>query len=110
MRKTEVLWHLLDCVQAASRVISLDARPQLAPKVRLRVDRVSGQTLLLYPEKGLALNPTAAEICGLCTSELAVREMIETLAARQARTALADEVHAFLQELAERNLLRGVEP
>jgi coenzyme PQQ biosynthesis protein PqqD len=92
-------------------VISLDARPRLAPKVRLRVDRVSGQTLLLYPEKGLALNPTAAEICGLCTGELAVREMIETLAARHgANDALAGEVQAFLQDLAERNLLRGLEP
>ena len=92
-------------------MISLDARPKLAPKVRLRVDRVSGQTLLLYPEKGLALNPTAAEICGLCTGELAVREMIETLAARHPRNDdLASEVHAFLQELVDRNLLRGVEP
>ena len=92
-------------------MISLDARPKLAPKVRLRLDRKSGRTLLLYPEKGLALNPTAAEICGLCTGELAVREMIETLAARHGRSdALADEVHAFLQELVDRNLLRGVEP
>ena len=92
-------------------MISLDARPRLAPKVRLRVDRKSGQTLLLYPEKGLALNPTAAEICGLCTGELAVREMIETLAARHgAHDALAGEVQEFLQDLAERNLLRGLEP
>ena len=92
-------------------MISLDARPRLAPKVRLRVDRVSGQTLLLYPEKGLALNPTAAEICGLCTGELAVRDMIEKLAARHgANDALAGEVQAFLQDLAERNLLRGLEP
>ena len=92
-------------------MIPLDARPRLAPKVRLRVDRVSGQTLLLYPEKGLALNPTAAELCGLCTGELAVREMIETLAARHGPSdALAGEVQAFLQDLAERNLLRGLEP
>ena len=92
-------------------MIPLDARPRLAPKVRLRVDRKSGQTLLLYPEKGLALSPTAAEICGLCTGELAVREMIETLAARHgASEALAAEVRAFLEQLAERNLLRGLEP
>ena len=92
-------------------MISLDARPRLAPKVRLRVDRKSGETLLLYPEKGLALNPTAAEICRLCNGELAVREMIETLAARHgASEALAGEVRAFLDQLAERNLLRGLEP
>ena len=37
--------------------------------------------------------------------------MIETLAARHpGNDALANEVHAFLQELVDRNLLRGVEP
>jgi coenzyme PQQ biosynthesis protein PqqD len=92
-------------------VISLDARPRLAPKVRLRVDRKSGQTLLLYPEKGLALNPTAAEICGLCTGELAVSEIVATLADRHGKSdAIAGEVQAFLQELRDRNLLRGLEP
>jgi len=92
-------------------VIPLDARPRLAPKVRLRVDRKSGRTLLLYPEKGLALNPTAAEICGLCTGELAVSEIVATLAERHgASEAIAAEVQAFLQELRDRNLLRGLEP
>ena len=92
-------------------MIPLDARPRLAPKVRLRVDRKSGQTLLLYPEKGLALNPTAAEICGLCTGEHAVGEIVATLAARHgASETIAGEVQAFLQELRERNLLRGLEP
>jgi len=92
-------------------VIPLDARPRLAPKVRLRVDRKSGETLLLYPEKGLALNATAAAICDLCDGKLSVAEMIETLAARHgASDALADEVRAFLEQLAERNLLRGLEP
>ena len=92
-------------------MIPLDARPRLAPKVRLRVDRKSGQTLLLYPEKGLALNPTAAEICGLCDGERAVREIVATLAARHgASEAIAGEVQAFLQELRDRNLLRGLEP
>lgn len=92
-------------------MIPLDARPRLAPKVRLRVDRKSGRTLLLYPEKGLALNPTAAEICALCTGEIAVREMIERLAARHGGSdAIEREVRGFLEDLAERNLLRGIEP
>jgi coenzyme PQQ biosynthesis protein PqqD len=92
-------------------VIPLDARPRLAPKVRLRVDRKSGETLLLYPEKGLALNATAAAICELCDGKLSVAELIEALAARHgASEALADEVQAFLEQLAERNLLRGHEP
>ena len=92
-------------------MISLDARPKLAAKARLRVDAKSGQTLLLYPEKGLALSPTAAEICGLCTGQLAVREMIAQLAARHGASAdIAGEVQSFLEELRDRNLLRGLEP
>jgi coenzyme PQQ biosynthesis protein PqqD len=93
--------------------IDLAGRPKLAPKARLREDRVTGGTLLLYPEKGLALNPTAAEIVRLCTGELTVAQIIESLVARygsEKREALAAEVQAFLQSLADRNLLRGVEP
>ncbi|MFI5315226.1 MAG: pyrroloquinoline quinone biosynthesis peptide chaperone PqqD [Myxococcota bacterium] len=92
-------------------MIALDARPRLAPKARLRVDEISGKTLLLYPERGLALNETGAEILGLCTGERQVSEIIAALAARHgSHEALADEVRAFLQKLADRNLLRGIEP
>ena len=92
-------------------MISLDARPRLAPKARLRVDKLSERTLILYPERGLALNESAAEILGLCTGERKVSEIIETLAERHGASAgLADEVCAFLQQLADRNLLRGIAP
>jgi coenzyme PQQ biosynthesis protein PqqD len=91
-------------------VIALDARPRLAPKARVRVDEQTGETLLLYPERGLALNATGAEILGLCTGERSVRDIIEALAARHgSHSALADDVLAFLQRLADRNLLRGLE-
>jgi hypothetical protein len=46
--------------------ISVDCRPQLARKTRLRTDPISGETLLLYPEHGLVLNPSAAAILRLC--------------------------------------------
>jgi coenzyme PQQ biosynthesis protein PqqD len=88
------------------------ARPRLAPKARLRHDRVTGGSLLLYPEKGLALNETAAEIVRLCTGELTVAEITDRLAAKygaEKRDALAAEVETFLQSLADRNLLRGVD-
>jgi len=92
-------------------VIALDARPKLAPKARLRVDSITGKTLVVYPERGLALNDTGAEILGLCNGELRVSEIIDALATRHgANAALADEVREFLQELADRNLLRGIEP
>ena len=91
-------------------MIGLDARPRLAAKARLRLDKVSGKMLLLYPERGLALNETGAEILGLCDGELRVCEIIETLAARHGpQETLAEEVRGFLQDLADRNLLRGIE-
>jgi pyrroloquinoline quinone biosynthesis protein D len=92
-------------------VISLDARPKLAPKARLRLDKLTGRSLLVYPERGLALNDTGAEILALCTGERAVREIIALLVERHgANESLASEVRAFLDSLAERNLLRGLEP
>jgi pyrroloquinoline quinone biosynthesis protein D len=45
---------------------SADSRPQLARKARLRTDRLTGETLLLYPEHGLVLNASAAAILRLC--------------------------------------------
>ena len=46
--------------------LSADSRPRLARKARLRTDRLTGDTLLLYPEHGLVLNPSAAAIVRLC--------------------------------------------
>ena len=88
------------------------SRPRLAGKARLRRDRVTGKLLLLYPERGLALNDTAAEILELCTGELSVEEIIERLVGKygvEKRAALAEEVRGFLRSLADRNLLRGTE-
>jgi pyrroloquinoline quinone biosynthesis protein D len=94
-------------------VIDAGARPRLAPKARLREDRVTGRKLLLYPERGLALNETAVAIIELCTGEVTVAEIVDQLTARYGadkRAQLDAEVHAFLQSLADRNLLRGLEP
>jgi coenzyme PQQ biosynthesis protein PqqD len=95
-----------------SSKVDLTARPRLAPKARLRDDRVTGGSLLLYPEKGLALNETAAEIVRLCTGELTVGDIIDRLAVKygsEKRELLALEVETFLQRLADRNLLRGTD-
>ena len=40
--------------------ITSESRPMLAAKARLRWDRQTSRYLLLYPERGLVLNPTAA--------------------------------------------------
>jgi coenzyme PQQ biosynthesis protein PqqD len=91
-------------------MIAPDARPRLAPKVRLRFDAKSERFMLLYPERGMALNPTAADIVQLCTGELTVAEIVARLAekyAPQSPATIEREVLAFLASLADRGLLRS---
>jgi len=91
-------------------VISTESRPRLASKARLRFDRKGERYMLLYPEKGLVLNPTAAEIVRLCTGEHTVGAIIELLREKyptQAREALARQVVEFLCAMADRGLVHG---
>ena len=91
-------------------MISADARPRIASKARLRYDRKADRTMLLYPEKGLVLNPTAAEIAKLCTGEHSVASIVAQLASRYGKdsAAIESEVMKFLSALAERGLLEEV--
>lgn len=89
-------------------MMSLDARPRLAPKARVRWDRKGERFMLLYPERGLVLNATAADVVHLCTGELTVGAIVERLAAKyapQPREAVEQEVLAFLRRMAERGLV-----
>jgi coenzyme PQQ biosynthesis protein PqqD len=91
-----------------SGVISADSRPRLASKARLRFDRQRQRYLLLYPERGLELNPTAADVVQLCTGEHTVDGIVDRLAEKyttQPREVLAREVTTFLGGLAERGLI-----
>ncbi|HEY6176730.1 MAG TPA: PqqD family peptide modification chaperone [Kofleriaceae bacterium] len=78
--------------------VSADSRPQIARKARLRTDRVSGETLLLYPEHGLVLSPSAAAILRLCDGR-SVRDIAAELAAP------LDDVLEFLTTLSDRGLV-----
>jgi len=91
-------------------MIAADARPRLAPKVRLRFDAKSERFMLLYPERGMELNPTAADIVQLCTGELTVAEIVARLAekyAPQPPATIEREVSQFLDGLADRGLVRS---
>jgi coenzyme PQQ biosynthesis protein PqqD len=79
-------------------VLSADSRPQLARKARLRTDRISGETLLLYPEHGLVLNPSAAAILRLCDGR-SVRDIAAEL------TAPVEDILEFLAALGDRGLV-----
>jgi coenzyme PQQ biosynthesis protein PqqD len=88
-------------------MISRDTRPRIAAKARLRYDRKAERTMLLYPEKGLVLNPTAADIAKLCTGEHSVGAIVDQLASKYGKeeAAIEREVMDFLSALAERGLL-----
>lgn len=79
--------------------VSADSRPQLARKARLRTDRLTGETLLLYPEHGLVLNESAAAILRLCDGRPA------SAIASELGAPLSD-VLELLDALRERGLVR----
>lgn len=84
-------------------------RPRLAVKARLRFDRHANGYMLLYPEKGLALNATAAEVVKLCTGEHSVTAIVQLLSAKFGevpRAELEREVLSLLQALQARGLLK----
>jgi hypothetical protein len=78
--------------------LSAESRPRLARKARLREDRIAGQTLLLYPEHGLVLNPSAAAIVRLCDGR-SVRDIATEL------SAPLDDVLELLDALSDRGLV-----
>ncbi len=83
-------------------------KPALSSKVRLRKDRQTGRYLLLYPERGMELNATGAEIVRLCTGESTVSEIVAAIATRYEctpRGKIEREVLVFLQALSDRALL-----
>ena len=85
------------------------AKPALASKARLRYDRTSGGYLLLYPERGLALNATAASILKLCNGELTVDGIVQELQREytdRPEPELRKDVLEFLEEMARRGLLQ----
>ena len=88
--------------------MSLESRPRLAPKVRLRYDRKAERYMLLYPEKGLVLNPTAADVAQLCTGEHTVRAIAAQLASKYSQdgATVEREVVNLLNSLAERGLVQ----
>ncbi len=92
-------------------MIRSTARPRLSAKVRLRFDRRTGRTLLLYPETGLELNRTATEIAELCRGDRTVDDIIGLVALRYGDCSPLDlkrDVETFLDTLAGRGLLRGL--
>ncbi len=89
----------------------LTRRPQLASHVRLKVDPITGEPLLLFPEGMLMLNSTAHEIVRRCDGRTSIEEMAGQLAEEfdAGKEALLPDVLQNVEELSQRNLLRFAE-
>jgi pyrroloquinoline quinone biosynthesis protein D len=82
-------------------------RPRIATKARLKWDRHAQKHMLVYPERGLLLNESAAAIFELCDGASTVEEIARALAARADRapeTIIADVI-AFVESMRLRGLL-----
>jgi coenzyme PQQ biosynthesis protein PqqD len=91
--------------------MSAESRPRLASKARLRFDRQSRRYLLLYPERGLELNPTAADIVQLCTGEHTLAAIVDELSRKYStrpRDVIEREVQTFLGAMADRGLVQDI--
>ncbi len=86
--------------------------PRLARGVRTRPDPRDGVAVLLSPERGLRLSPTAAAVVALCDGARDVPAIAGALAARYAgadRARIERDVRALLANLAARGLVEGAE-
>ncbi len=91
-----------------SAELSLEMKPKLAPKTKLRLDHKTGKHILLYPEKGLLLNATGTAVLQRCTGEQTLSAIISALSLEFAIDAdtVRAEVVPFVQGLLDRGLLQ----
>jgi len=81
--------------------------PRLAKKARLRFDRHSQSHMIVYPERGLALNESAAEIAKRCDGTRSIAEIAAEIAAvaNVSPSEIEGDVLAFVDGLAKKGLL-----
>ena len=80
-------------------------RPRLATGTRLRYDEVREEHLLLIPEGAVRLNPTAAEVLGLCDGARSLDDIVGALSARYAGADVRDDVLELVDAMARRGLV-----
>ncbi len=93
-RKCEILWHLLDAIEAAH------ARPRLAAHAQLRNAAGGSDATVVLPERAVELNATGSEILTLCDGDRTALEIAERLRARHPNSDLVwNDTHTFLEEM-----------
>jgi pyrroloquinoline quinone biosynthesis protein D len=84
-------------------------RPLLVRHARYRWDEIRAQHQLVFPEGILVLNESGAAIVRLCDGR-PVDDLLAALAEQFAQPPAGEEVRDFLQRLAQKGLLRDVDP
>jgi len=87
-------------------------RPKLSSKARVRKDPRDGAPVLLSPERGLRLGPTAAATIALCDGTRTTDQIVDALSARYPgteRARIARDVADLLADLRLRTLVDGVD-
>ncbi|MBS1106294.1 MAG: hypothetical protein H6Q91_1796 [Deltaproteobacteria bacterium] len=94
-RKCEILWGLLDAVEAAHRP------PRLAASAMLREDyERPGSLLAVLPERGVRINESGREILDLCDGVRSSDAIATVLRERHPDVAhLSSDVHEFLDQM-----------
>lgn len=82
--------------------LSVESKPSLARKARLRHETVRDVDLLLLPERVVKLNATGAAILRLCDGKRTVREIVQELEGRYGKAGLVDDVFQFLRRVFEK--------
>ena len=81
------------------------AHPVLATGTRYRWDKVRDQHQLVFPEGMIVLNESGTAIVRLLDGR-STHDVVATLKDTYPGSEPADDVHEFLQQLADRGLLR----
>jgi coenzyme PQQ biosynthesis protein PqqD len=83
------------------------SNPKLAKKARLRFDRHSGKHMIVYPERGLELNDSAAAIAKKLDGTRDESAIVEEIVREHEGNAddVRRDVSAFLSELRAKGLL-----
>jgi pyrroloquinoline quinone biosynthesis protein D len=80
-------------------------RPVLVPHARYRWDKLRRQHQIVFPEGILILNEPGAAIVQLCDGR-SLAELLAVLGEQFPDGNLGADVHAFLERLARKGLLR----
>jgi pyrroloquinoline-quinone synthase len=104
-RKCEILWRLLDAVDAAH------ALPGISAAAKLRRDPVGPGTLAVLPERAVRINETGREVLVLCDGGRTAEGIASELARLHPDAeGVWTEVHAFLAEMTRLGVVEARRP